>query len=335
MKALLQPDAASTNLILSTAKVPVVNPNSNEQLIRVHAAAFCRGELLWTKNFPLAGPSSKELVPCDDVAGTVVTAPSSSPFRVGDEVYARTNYNRTGCACEYTIGLTEELAIRPSRLTWAESASVPLSSLTAWQALFVHAGLDMKATTDQGKAQGTIRVLVTGASGAVGIWVVQLARLAGAEVVAMCGPDNVDFVRSLGATEVIDYKTTGLREWVEAKKDNKVDVVIDCSGNGSLRDAWWCVKDGGMLISICQPPEQVKPANWTGTDVKNFFFIMEPNGMQLKELTKLVSEGRCMTNLDSVWALEEYGEALKRLESGQARGKVVLNLIMPNQDSQT
>lgn len=326
MKALLQPDPNATNLILITQSVPAARPNSNEHLIHVHTAAFCSGELLWTKNYPLTGPSSKALVPCDDVAGTVVEAPSTSPFRVGDEVYARTHYNRTGCARQYTIALTEELALKPPSLTWAEAASVPLSSLTAWQALFVHAGLSMNPSVDDQRVEAKPRVLVTGASGAVGVWVVQLARLAGAEVVGTCGPDNVDFVRSLGATEVLDYKSADLKSWADASENNRVDVVVDCFGKESLRDAWWCVKDRGVLMSIYQPPEQMKPAGWSRNDIKNFFFIMEPNGTQLQEITKLVNEGKCRGSLDSVWALEDYEKALKRLESGRARGKVVLDL---------
>ncbi|MCJ1250666.1 hypothetical protein MMC30_007894 [Trapelia coarctata] len=328
MKALLQPDPASTSLILTTQAIPAASPGSNEHLIRVHTAAFCSGELLWTKDYPLAEPNSKELVPCDDVAGTVVTAPSASPFHVGDEVYARTNYNRAGCARPYTIALTEELAFRPQNLTWAESASVPLSSLTAWQALFVHAGLDVNTAKHEKEGPSSPSVLVTGASGSVGVWVVQLARWAGAEVVATCGPDNVEFVRSLGATEVLDYKATSLKAWAEASTNNRVDVVIDCVGKELLHDAWWCVKDQGVLISIYQPPEQVKPSGLTGNAIKNFFFIMEPNGTQLQEVTKLVNNGKLRTNVDSVWPLEEFEQAVERLESGRAKGKVVLDLTL-------
>jgi NADPH:quinone reductase-like Zn-dependent oxidoreductase len=330
MRALLQPDANATALTLIRQPVPTATPNSTEHLILVHAAAFCNGELLWAKNFPPKNPSSKQLVPCYDVAGTVVTAPSSSPFHVGDEVYARTNYERAGCAREYTIALTEELAYRPQGLSWAESASVPLSALTAWQALFVHAGLNIDTGAGIGKQgeRASKRVLVTGASGAVGMWVVQLARLVGAEVVATCGSDNVEFVKSLGATEVVDYKTTSLKEWAHMDENDKVDVVIDCVGKGSLKDAWWCVKDGGVLMSIYQPPEQMKPADWTGSDVKNLFFIMEPNGPQLQKITDLINRGKFQVNLDSVWALEEYEEAVKRLESGRTRGKVVLDMMV-------
>jgi NADPH:quinone reductase-like Zn-dependent oxidoreductase len=111
-------------------------------------------------------------------------------------------------------------------------------------------------------------------------------------------------------------------------ENDKVDVVIDCFGKDSLKDAWWCVKDRGVLISIYQPPEQMRPADWTGSDVRNFFFIMEPNGSQLQKITELVDQRKCKVNLDSVWALERYEEAVRRLESGRARGKVVLDMMV-------
>jgi len=129
----------------------------------------------------------------------------NSPFKVGDEVYGRTNFYRSGCAAEYAIGRTEELALKAKNLSWVEAATVPLSALTAWQAIFVQAGIgDFSTEVYRGK-----RILITAASGGVGMWVV---RLAGAEVVGTCGPCNVDFVRSLGATEVIDYTKTDLKE---------------------------------------------------------------------------------------------------------------------------
>ncbi|KAK9252765.1 hypothetical protein V1507DRAFT_443448 [Lipomyces tetrasporus] len=123
-----QNDARKRKLIGALCHVFVGMPFSDEHLVRVHTAAITNGELLWTKNFgiPEEFAAVKVLVPCDDVAGTVVTAPASSPFPPGTEVYARSNYNRTGCAREYTILLTDEMAKRPQRLSWAESAAVPM-----------------------------------------------------------------------------------------------------------------------------------------------------------------------------------------------------------------
>jgi NADPH:quinone reductase-like Zn-dependent oxidoreductase len=258
------------------------------------------------------------------VAGTVVTAPESSPFRPGDGVYARTNYTRPGCARDYTIGTTDELAHVPKNLSWVERAAVPLSAQTAWQALFEQSKIGEFGASDKWKGK---RVLVTAASGSVGIWLTQLAHLAGATVIGTCGPSNVEEVRSLGADEALDYRATDLREWGQ-KSGNKVDLVIDCIGGKSLADAWWCIKDGGVLISIYQPPEQVRPKDYQGKDVNHFFFIMYPSRPQLEQITKLIDEGKCRGRVDSVWPFEQYDEAFKRLGSGHAKGKVIMDMSL-------
>jgi NADPH:quinone reductase-like Zn-dependent oxidoreductase len=331
IRAILQPDVQETHLTMIESPVPTAKPNSTEHLIRVQCASPCNGELLWMKNFPPAGGSDKELVPCDDFAGTVITAPDTSPFRPGDEVYARTDYTRAGCARDYTIATTGELAHRSKRLSWAESAATPLSAETAWEALFVQSGIGSMNDTAAWKGK---RVLVTAASGGVGCWVVQMARIAGAEVIGTCGPDNVALVHSLGASEVLNYRATDLRTWAESidnsNVSNKVDVVIDCIGKKSLEDAWWTIRDGGVLLSIFQPPEQMKPAGWTGKDVKPIFFIMTPSGNELQEITKLVDKGKCRPIVDSVWPLEQYEEAFRRLASGHSRGKIILDLTLNN-----
>lgn len=166
---------------------------------------------------------------------------------------------------------------------------------------------------------------MTGASGGVGVWVVQLASLAGAEVIGTCGPDNVEMVKTLGACTVLNYRTTSLREWGQDPQ-NQVDIVIACSGGKSLEDAWWVVKNGGALISIVGPPGQVKPQGCKAKDVRDLFFIMEPIGEHLAKITKLVEQGRCRPVIDSVWSLEEYERAFERADSGRARGKVVIDM---------
>lgn len=323
-------DVQTNKMTIKTLPVPTLHPNTtNEHLIRVQSVAPCAGELTWLVLFPPPDPA-REPVPCDDVVGTVVTAPQQSPFPRGSEVYARTHFRRPGCAREYTVALTEELALKPRNLGWNDAATVPLSALTAWQALFVHAGLALgrleNNDTGEVKAAPAKSVLVTAASGGVGVWTVQLARLAGYDVIATCGPDNVEFVRSLGAAEVINYREKSLTEWLDTTASGKVDVVIDGVGGKTLQDCWACVKDGGTLISIKQPPEQVKPAEWSGRDVKNLFFIMEPNGQQLSKITALIEQEKCKPALDSVFEFEDFEMAFERLEGGHARGKVVLRV---------
>ncbi|OGM47909.1 zinc-binding oxidoreductase [Aspergillus bombycis] len=302
MRALLQPSSQETRLIQTTLGTPVPDLNANEHLIRVHCVSPCANELNWLKYF--APPKPRTQIPCYDIAGTVVKSPAHSPFSVGDEVYARTNY------------------LDPT-LSWAESTAVPLSAQTAWQALFVQSGIgDFGSDGWKGK-----RVLVTAASGGVGIWVTQIARLVGATVVGTCGSRNVDFVKGLGASEVIDYRKTDLRAWAQ-EPGSPVDVVVDCVGGKSLADAWWCVKDGGVVVSIFQPPEQVRPEGLEEKRVKSLFFIMEPKREHLEAITKLVEAGKCRPAVDSIWPLELFEEAFARLDGGHARGKIILDLTL-------
>ncbi|KAL4793947.1 hypothetical protein BDV19DRAFT_365653 [Aspergillus venezuelensis] len=319
MRAIVQPDAYSTDLILTTVPTPTPQLNTIEHLIKVHAVSPCNGELLWPPHFP---PSqTRTFIPCPDFAGTVVSAPDDSPFQPGSEVYTRANYFRNGAGSEYTLATTEELAVCPQGLSWTERAAIPLSSLTAWQALFVHCGIgDMHSGEWKGK-----RVLVTGASGGVGAWVVQLARLAGARVIGTCGGDNAGFVKGLGCEEVLDYRSTDMKVWAEALEE-KIDVVLDCVGKKSLADAWWTVKDGGILLSIFQSPGDLRPQECEVKDVRDIFFIMEPNGEHLAALTRLVEEGKCRGFVDSIWPLEQFEEAFRKVETGHARGKVVIEL---------
>lgn len=325
MRAILQPNPNSTDLVLTILPVPTPAPNATEHLIRVHVVAPCAGELLWPAHFP-PGTGPRDLIPCPDVAGTVVTAPEDSPFRPGDEVYTRANYLRNGAGSEYTLSVTEELAHRPKNgLSWAGSAAIPLSSMTAWQALFEQAGVgDLQSGKWRGK-----RVLVTAASGSVGTWLVQLAKLAGATVIGTCGPDNLEFVKGLGADNVLNYRTEDMKAWATAP-ETKVDVVIDCAGRKSLADSWWTIKDGGIMTSVFQPPGQVVPEGCEVKDVKEVFFIMRPVREHLEAITTLVEEGKCRGFVDSVWPLEHFDQAFKRVEGGHTRGKVIIDLGLNN-----
>ncbi|PKX96400.1 NADP-dependent oxidoreductase [Aspergillus novofumigatus IBT 16806] len=315
MRALLQPSIEEPRLVLTPDHpVPTATEGTDEHLIRVHCVSPCANELNWAKFFPdLQG---REQIPCYDVAGTVVTSPPSSDFQPGTEVYARSNYLRPGCARDYAVISGADLARRPQNLGWAQSTAIPLSAQTALQALFVQSGIGQLGD----EAWRGKRVLVTAASGGVGIWVVQLARLAGATVIGTCGPRNVEFVKSFGANEVINYRETDLK--------NQVDLVVDCTGKKSLEDTWWCVKEGGILLSICQPPEQVQPEECKGKNVRNFFFIVSANRADLEKVTKLVEEDKCRGVVDSVWPLEQFEEAFKRLDEGHARGKIILDLSL-------
>ena len=318
-------DAASQTLKLHASRpVPTPDPAKNDHLIHVKTTALCARELEWPTLFPtaiFAENPEKQITPGYDLAGTVITSPPGSPFYPGDEIYARTRPSRPGNCREYTIARTEEMALKPQKLNWVEAATVPLSAITAWQALFEHAGVK---GFDDPNTDGK-RILVTAAAGGVGVWLVQLAKIAGLDVVAQVGSAKNDkFVRELGASKTLDYQTTSLKEW--AKREGPVDIVFDLVGGKALEDAWFCVKDGGMLISICEPPDGRRPGALKNKVLKNEFFIMEPNGKQLAEISTLLNKGQCEAVVDSVWELEDYEGAFRRLNGGHANGKVVIKV---------
>ncbi|OJD14165.1 hypothetical protein AJ78_05471 [Emergomyces pasteurianus Ep9510] len=331
IRSLLQPDPLKPEITLKTTPPPTPNPSSaTEHLIRVHATSPCAGELTW----PAWNPDlfSAEIVPCYDLSGTVIQAPANSPFPRGTPVWGRTNVNHAGNAREYTVAHTYELSRRPASVDEISAASVPLSAETAVQALFTRGGLaglgeGEEAAVGRERNKGK-KVLITAASGGVGVWLLQLAREAGVGgIVAVCGSGNVGFVRELGATEVIDYTKTSVKEWAEAAGEaGKVDLVVDCKGGESLAQCWAAVKDGGVLLSICEPPEGRKPGDCVVKDVRNEFFIMEPRGDDLLEVGRLFDEGKVKTVVDSVWKLEEYTQAFEKLDKGHSRGKILLTL---------
>jgi NADPH:quinone reductase-like Zn-dependent oxidoreductase len=148
--------------------IPVTDSARNDHLIRVHTIALCSNELKWPILFPaalLADNPDKQITPGYDLAGTVVTSPPNSPFQPGTEIYTRTRASRPGNCREYTIARTEEIALKPQILDWVDAATVPLSALSAWQALFEHGGVN---GLDDATAKGK-RVLVTAAAGGVGV----------------------------------------------------------------------------------------------------------------------------------------------------------------------
>ena len=313
------------SLQLSSQATPI--PSPTQYLIAVNSTTFTNGELLWPEPNSLKDP-----IPGFDLAGTVLATPTevaangTTYFQPGTRVYGLTSFSRHGNARGITVAEHKELAQVPESLELFRAASIPLSALTAWQALFDHAELQPQEGANAGK-----RVLITAASGGVGIWLIQLASWVGAYVVGTCSPNNTAFVRSLGAAEVIDYKTIRLSQWVAENPDNRrFDVIIDCVGGeastGSIKEAWTLCKAGGMVNCIAQPPGPNKPSHGVADGVRSFWFIVDPNGKQLEALGKLVVEGKIKPVVDSVTPLENWDIAWKRVNSGHARGKVVLKV---------
>ncbi|PQE07298.1 zinc-binding oxidoreductase protein [Rutstroemia sp. NJR-2017a WRK4] len=323
---LLQPSIHSPNLILTSFTTPNLStlpPSSH--LIRVYTTSPCAGELTWAANFPSLVPSTKPQIPCYDLAGIVVSAPPGSKFPAGTKVWTRTSAERSGNAREYSVALEAELARIPEGLGWDEAASMPLSALTAWQALFDKGGLVAPGGEDVDlKKNGKNSVLIDAASGGVGVLLVQIAKAAGVgRVIGVCSTGNVDLVKGLGADEVLDYRKIGIEEYFASGSGRKkVDLAIDLLGGKSLESCWRVVGKGGRVVSVREPPDGRKPETGIEDGVQGSFFVMEPLGWQLELFGRLVVEGKIRAVVDSVWKLEEYEKAFERVESGHAKGKL-------------
>ncbi|KAM5349654.1 hypothetical protein ACJ41O_006159 [Fusarium nematophilum] len=327
MKAVLQPDKHFHKLMLTEQPVPMPT-HPQDVLVKVHATAPCKGELDWALWAPDFIGDDKIPIPGQDLAGTVVSAPADSGFKAGDQVYARIEANRPGAAAEYVLARVPELAVRPKNLNWAETAATPISALTAYQSLFTKGTLDPLALEGDKAAlekNSKLRVLVTAGAGGVGSWALQLARAAGvASVVTAVGPKNMDFAKELGATELMDYTKQSIREWVaEDPASREVDLVFDCIGGPSLAQSWYAVKDGGSLISVCGVPEESRPQD-VKKDSHSLWFVITPLGKDLDIITGLLEAGKLKPNIDSVVGFDKFAEAWDKVESGKARGKVIV-----------
>ena len=171
---------------------------------------------------------------------------------------------------------------------------------------------------------------ITKAAGGVGIWAVQLAKLINLHVTATTGPYNADFVRTLGADIILDYRKTNNRTWVaEDPAARKVEIVLDCIGPPALEQAWHAVKAGGQVSTIAHPHDmnferEIERPAGVDESVEGRFFIMHPSGVQLGEISRLIEEGKVGSMVDSVYKLEEFEQALGRMAGGGTRDKVVL-----------
>jgi len=290
---------------------PQPHPGAGEVLVRVHAAGVIATELSWGETYSTRAGSVRVLpIPGHDLSGVVEeVGPGVNTLSRGSAVYALTAFDRDGAEAEYTIALPGELAPKPRTLDHVQTAAVPLAALTAWQALFDHARLVAGQT-----------VLIQGAAGGVGVFAVQLARWAGAHVIATASAHNRDFLRELGANEIIDYTTTRFEEVVHG-----VDLVFDLVGGDTLQHSWQVVKPGGALVSVVSPRPSFEEAK--AYDVRPVWFVVEPNREQLIQIGALIDAGKLRPVIETVLPLSQARQAYEQGARGHTRGKIVLRVV--------
>src|SRR5512135_857097 len=295
---------------LAYEDAPQPHPRQGEVLVRVYATGVITSELTWSVTYQTKAGSTRSLpIPGHDLSGVVEeVGPGVTTIARGSAVYALTAFDRDGAEAEYTIALPSELAPKPRSLDDVQAAAVPLTALTAWQAFFDHASVVAGQT-----------VLIHGAAGGVGVFAVQLAHWAGAHVIGTASARNRDFLRELGANEIIDYTTTRFEDVVQ-----DVDIVLDTVGSETLERSWKVVKKGGVLVSVVSPPsaEQAKAHG-----VRPVWFIVEPNRDQLIQIGALIDTGRVRPIIDTVLPLSQARQAYEQGARGHTRGKIVLRVV--------
>jgi NADPH:quinone reductase-like Zn-dependent oxidoreductase len=222
--------------------------------------------------------------------------------QTGDPVYGLNDWFMDGAQAEYCLTVPANTVPKPVTLDHTQAAVVPISALTAWQALIERAQL----------SEGQ-RVLVHGAAGGVGSFAVQLARYKKTHVIATASASNTDFIKTLGADEVIDYRTTPFETVVRG-----VDVVLDTVGGDTRHRSWGVLRKGGRLVTVAADAEGLNDAR-----ARDAFFIVEPNREQLIEISRLIDTGILRPIVGDVFSMDDVRRAYERKPG---RGKNVLRV---------
>jgi len=294
----------SPDLIPVEMEIP--SPGPGERLIRIHAAGVTPTELVWyPTTHILEGGPRHGAIPGHEFSGIVAAVgPDASPEEIGRPVFGMNDWFASGATAEYCLAPATSLASKPSRLSHAEAAAVPIGALTAWQGLIERAGV-----------RAGERVLIHGGSGAVGVFAIQFARQAGAHVVTTASPRNFPFLADLGANETLDYRTVKLEDLGAS-----FDVIFDAVGGETLFRSWALLRPGGRMVTIAADSEGTQDER-----TKSAFFIVEPNGPQLEEISRLLEAGTLRVFVDAEVPMSQAAAAYgNRAENRKGRGKVVL-----------
>lgn len=304
MKAIrLHARGGPESLVFEDAPIPV--PSEGEALVRVYAAAVTPTELLWAPTWttPTGEPRAFPIIPGHEFAGEVAgLGAKAGGVELGDAVYGMNDWYADGAQAEYCLAPATSISRKPSSIDYILAAVTPISALTAWQGLI-----------ERGRLAEGQRVLIHGAAGAVGGFAVQLARWRGARVTATASAVNLDYVRSLGATEVVDYHHTRFEDVVHG-----VDLVFDTVGGDTLRRSWRVLKPGGQLVTIAASEEGTQDQR-----TREAFFIVEPNQTQFEKIARLIDAGEIQPVVDATFPL---ARALEAYRHKPMHGKVALML---------
>jgi len=323
MKAIVYTKYGSPD-VLQLTEVAKPSPKDNEVLVKVHAASanpadwhLMRGEpflarfangLLKPKNTRLGA----------DVAGRVEAVGSNvTQLQVGDLVFGELSLNALGCFAEYVCAPETLVAVKPAQLTCAQAAAVPLAAFTALQGL-----------RDKGQLRPGQKVLINGASGGVGTFAVQIAKALGAaEVTGVCSTRNLDLVRSIGADQVIDYTQTDF-----TSTGQRYDLIFDAVGNRTVADLKRALTPTGIgSVAGFTSLTRLFQHMLLGGKKIGMMATATANQKDLLVLKELLEAGKIVPVIDRTYPLAQTAEAIRYLETGRARGKVIITVAEDNQ----
>lgn len=315
------------------AELPRPVPKSDQILVQVHAVGLnpVDNKIRSGAMRPIVRLQLPATLGCD-LAGTVVEVGANvTVFKPGDAVFASIDGLRMGALAEYAVVAEKAAALIPANLDFVQAASIPMVALTTRQAL-----------QDRARLRPGHKVFIPAGSGGIGTFAVQFAKVLGARVATTTSASNADMVKSLGADEVIDYKK---QRFEEVLRD--YDVVLDTLGSESLERCISILKPGGVVVSIVGPPDaafgRARGMNFLPVSVlwlmslkihllakkrgaAYSFLLMDSNGNQLSEIGELTEKGDIRPVIDKVFPFDKAKEALAYLETGRAKGKVVVKM---------
>lgn len=234
-------------------------------------------------------------------------------LKMGDEIFAycRKPIVKWGTYSEYVCFDAEHVVLKPKNINFAQAASIPLTSLTAWQALFDTAHLKKGET-----------VLIHAGSGGVGSMAIQLAKNAGAKIITTCSSKNFDYVKQLGADFPVDYTHMRFEDAVKKVAPNGVDVVFDTLGEDTLARSYDLLKPNGRIVSLVEFPKP--PAD--RKHIQAGYVFVRPDGSELKQIADLISVGIVIPPHIEEMHLDQAAEAQEKVRQGHTKGKIVLKI---------
>jgi NADPH:quinone reductase-like Zn-dependent oxidoreductase len=292
--------------VLEEEVLQVPEPSGDEILVRVAAASVNPVDYKTREGkFATVSDDALPITLGRDLSGIVeACGAGANDIAKGAAVFALLGYDR-GAYAQHVLLKRGEWAPKPKNISYVEAAAVPLAALTAWQGLI-----------DQGGLEAGQRVLVHGGAGGVGHLAIQIAKALGTWVATTCAKNDFDFVRSLGADEVIDYKTDKFEDRL-----SNIDLVYDLIAGDTQERSFQVLKQGGALISTLQEPDKAKALY---KNLKTAHYMAKPDAEELKEIANMIEAGKVRPVIHATYALADAAKAEQALADGHVRGKIVL-----------